>query len=120
MCSSSLNQMWWVKALNANQLRAAMTKRIKSVMSVRRQGDRMGRGEREPAVRLFQGQVRVRRVGAFYWKAHGMDGGAPMSMNNFNTLEQHGEPNGLPSKYIHNLWQIKGAFPTMVTATGQG
>ena len=50
--------MWWVKALNANQLRAAMTKRIKSVMSVRRQGDRMGRGERATISRTGSGQAR--------------------------------------------------------------
>ncbi|CAM0871681.1 unnamed protein product [Alopecurus aequalis] len=105
-------QMGWVKALNADQLRAATAKRMRSVMS-RYAGKVIAWDVVNENLHFdyFEDRFGPGASAAFYRKAHGIDGGALMSMNDFNTLEQPGDPNGLPSKYLRKLWQIKGAFP---------
>uniref|UniRef100_A0ACD5TUW1 Uncharacterized protein n=1 Tax=Avena sativa TaxID=4498 RepID=A0ACD5TUW1_AVESA len=105
-------QMGWVKALSPDQLRRATARRIKSVMS-RYAGKVIAWDVVNENLHydFFEDKFGSGASAAFYRKAHGLDGGALMSMNDFNTLEQPGDPNGLPSKYLRKLWQIKGAFP---------
>ncbi|CAM0902137.1 unnamed protein product [Alopecurus aequalis] len=102
-------QMGWVKALNADQLRAATAKRMKSVMS-RYAGKVIAWDVVNENVHYHYFEDRLGSVAdaGFYRSAHAMDGTALMFMNDFNTLEQPGDPNALPRKYLQKLSQIKG------------
>ncbi|XP_037419890.1 endo-1,4-beta-xylanase 5-like isoform X2 [Triticum dicoccoides] len=105
-------QLGWVKALSCDQLRAAAANRMRSVMS-RYAGKVIAWDVVNENLHFdfFEEKFGAGASAAFYQKAHGMDGGALMSMNDFNTLEQPTDPNGLPSKYLNKLSQIKDAFP---------
>ncbi|KAF0918122.1 hypothetical protein E2562_022708 [Oryza meyeriana var. granulata] len=104
-------QMGWVKALSGEQLRRATAKRIKSVMS-RYAGQVIAWDVVNENLHFdfFEGRFGWEASAAFYRKAHQMDAGALMSMNEFNTLEQPGDLTVVPGKYLRKLWQIK-AFP---------
>uniref|UniRef100_A0A0D9VQV8 GH10 domain-containing protein n=1 Tax=Leersia perrieri TaxID=77586 RepID=A0A0D9VQV8_9ORYZ len=104
-------QMGWVKALSGEQLRSATARRIKSVMS-RYAGQVIAWDVVNENLHFdfFEGRFGWEASAAFYRKAHQMDAGALMSMNEFNTLEQPGDFTVLPGKYLRKLWQIK-AFP---------
>uniref|UniRef100_A0A453IQD5 GH10 domain-containing protein n=1 Tax=Aegilops tauschii subsp. strangulata TaxID=200361 RepID=A0A453IQD5_AEGTS len=105
-------QLGWVKALSGDQLRAATANRMRSVMS-RYAGKVIAWDVVNENLHFdfFEEKFGAGASAAFYQKAHGMDGGALMSMNDFNTLEQPGDQNGLPAKYLNKLSQIKDAFP---------
>nr|BAJ94973.1 predicted protein [Hordeum vulgare subsp. vulgare] len=105
-------QLGWVKALSCDQLRAATAHRMKSVMS-RYAGKVIAWDVVNENLHFdyFEDKFGAGASAAFYQKAHGMDGGALMSMNDFNTLEQPADQSGLPSKYLSKLSQIKDAFP---------
>uniref|UniRef100_A0A0D3FF40 GH10 domain-containing protein n=1 Tax=Oryza barthii TaxID=65489 RepID=A0A0D3FF40_9ORYZ len=113
-------QMGWVKALSGEQLRRATEKRIKSVMS-RYSGQVIAWDVVNENLHFdfFEGRFGWEASAAFYRKAHQMDGGALMSMNEFNTLEQPGDLTVLPGKYLRKLWQIK-AFPGNGNAARMG
>uniref|UniRef100_A0A0E0KA72 GH10 domain-containing protein n=1 Tax=Oryza punctata TaxID=4537 RepID=A0A0E0KA72_ORYPU len=113
-------QMGWVKALSGEQLRRATAKRIKSVMS-RYSGQVIAWDVVNENLHFdfFEGRFGWEASAAFYRKAHQMDGGALMSMNEFNTLEQPGDLTVLPGKYLRKLWQIK-AFPGNGNAARMG
>ncbi|TVU48020.1 hypothetical protein EJB05_07641 [Eragrostis curvula] len=104
-------QMGWVKALSGDQLQRATAKRMKSVMS-RYAGQVIAWDVVNENLHFsfFENKFGWEASAAFYRKAHQMDTGAHMSMNDFNTLEQPGDPNAVPNKYLGKLWQIK-AFP---------
>lgn len=104
-------QPGWVRNLSPDQLRRAADRRIKSVMS-RYAGKVIAWDVVNENVHFdfYEGKFGWQASPAFYRKAHQIDGGALMSMNDYNTLEQPGDTNCLPSKYLRKLWQIKG-FP---------
>ncbi|RCV46044.1 hypothetical protein SETIT_9G500900v2 [Setaria italica] len=104
-------QPGWVQSLSYPQLRQATAKRIKSVMS-RYAGQVIAWDVVNENLHFsfFEGKFGWDASAAFYRKAHQMDGNALMSMNEFNTLEQPGDPNAVPGKYLGKLFQIK-KFP---------
>ncbi|PAN51010.1 hypothetical protein PAHAL_9G563800 [Panicum hallii] len=104
-------QPGWVQSLSAPQLRQATARRIKSVMS-RYAGQVIAWDvvNENLHFNFFEGKFGWDASAAFYRRAHQMDGGALMSMNEFNTLEQPGDPNAVPGKYLGKLFQIK-KFP---------
>ena len=101
----------WVQSLSYPQLRQATARRIKSVMS-RYAGQVIAWDvvNENLHFNFFEGRFGGDASAAFYRQAHQMDGGALMSMNEFNTLEQPGDPNAVPGKYLGKLFQIK-KFP---------
>ncbi|KAL6867648.1 hypothetical protein ACP4OV_015672 [Aristida adscensionis] len=104
-------QMGWVKALSGEQLRRATARRMRSVMS-RYAGQVIAWDVVNENLHFdfFEGRFGWEASAAFYRRAHQMDGGALMSMNEFNTLEQPGDVHAVPGKYLGKLWQIK-SFP---------
>ncbi|RLN38680.1 endo-1,4-beta-xylanase A-like [Panicum miliaceum] len=104
-------QPGWVQSLSAPQLRQATARRIKSVMS-RYAGQVIAWDvvNENLHFNFFEGKFGWDASAGFYRRAHQMDGGALMSMNEFNTLEQPGDPNAVPGKYLGKLFQIK-KFP---------
>nr|CAB3501690.1 unnamed protein product [Digitaria exilis] len=104
-------QPGWVKYLSYPQLRQATARRIKSVMS-RYAGQVIAWDVVNENLHFsyYEGKFGSDASAAFYRKAHQMDGNALMSMNEFNTLEQPGDPNAVPGKYLGKLFQIK-KFP---------
>jgi GH35 family endo-1,4-beta-xylanase len=101
-------QPGWVQSLSYPQLRQATAKRIKSVMS-RYAGQVIAWDVVNENLHFsfYEGKFGSDASAAFYRKAHQMDGNALMSMNEFNTLEQPGDPNAVPGRYLGKLFQIK-------------
>ncbi|KAL6648626.1 hypothetical protein ACP70R_012850 [Stipagrostis hirtigluma subsp. patula] len=110
-------QMQWVKALSGDQLRRATAKRMKSVMS-RYAGQVIAWDvvNENLHFNFFEGKFGSEASAAYYRRAHEMDAGALMFMNEYNTLEQPGDIKVAPGKYLGKLWQIKD-FPGNGNAT---
>jgi GH35 family endo-1,4-beta-xylanase len=106
-----IQQPWWAQWLSGEPLRRAMAKRIKSVMS-RYAGQVIAWDVVNENVHydFYEGRLGVAASAKFYRRAHQMDGVAHMFMNDYNTLEQPGDLNAIPNKYLGKLWQIK-SFP---------
>ncbi|CAL4921346.1 unnamed protein product [Urochloa decumbens] len=104
-------QPGWVQSLPYPQLRAATARRIKSVMS-RYAGQVIAWDVVNENLHFsfYENKFGTDASAAFYRRAHQMDSNALMSMNEFNTLEQPGDPNAVPGKYLGKLFQIK-KFP---------
>ncbi|WVZ55888.1 hypothetical protein U9M48_006491 [Paspalum notatum var. saurae] len=101
-------QPGWVQSLSYAQLQQATARRIKSVMS-RYAGQVIAWDVVNENLHFsfFEGKFGWDASAEFYRKAHQMDGQALMNMNDFNTVEQPGDPNAVPGKYLGKLWQIK-------------
>ncbi|CAN6301880.1 unnamed protein product [Urochloa humidicola] len=104
-------QPGWVQSLSYSQLQQATARRIKSVMS-RYAGQVIAWDVVNENLHFsfYENKFGSDASAAFYRRAHQMDGNALMSMNEFNTLEQPGDPNAVPGKYLGKLFQIK-KFP---------
>ncbi|CAO2143534.1 unnamed protein product [Urochloa humidicola] len=104
-------QPGWVQSLSYSQLQQATARRINSVMS-RYAGQVIAWDVVNENLHFsfYEDKFGSDASAAFYRRAHQMDGNALMSMNEFNTLEQPGDPNAVPGKYLGKLFQIK-EFP---------
>ncbi|KAK3150786.1 hypothetical protein QOZ80_3AG0237760 [Eleusine coracana subsp. coracana] len=105
------SQPAWAKWLSGDQLKRATAKRIRSVMS-RYAGQVIAWDVVNENVHysFYENKLGSEASAAFYRKAHEMDNVANMFMNDYNTLEQPGDYNAIPNKYLGKLWQIK-KFP---------
>uniref|UniRef100_A0A0D9XIU4 GH10 domain-containing protein n=1 Tax=Leersia perrieri TaxID=77586 RepID=A0A0D9XIU4_9ORYZ len=103
------SQMKWVKPLNLNQLKAAMQKRLKSVVT--RYAGKVIHWDvvnENLHFNYFESKLGSNASPMIYNQVGSIDHNAILFMNEFNTLEQPGDPNPVPSKYIAKMKQIKG------------
>lgn len=101
----------WVYGLNSDQLWYATNKRINSVMS-RYRGKVISWDvvNENLHFRFFDDKLGNGFSGIEYAKARQIDGGVPLFMNEYNTVEDGRDPASLPQNYINKLRQIQGSI----------
>jgi hypothetical protein len=102
------SQMKWVTPLNLAQLKAAMQKRLKSVVS--RYAGKVIHWDvvnENLHFNFFEGKLGATASAQIYNQVGQIDHNAILFMNEFNTLEQPGDPNPVPAKYVAKMNQIR-------------
>ncbi|CAL4933003.1 unnamed protein product [Urochloa decumbens] len=102
------SQMKWVMPLNVAQLKAAMQKRLKSVVS--RYAGKVIHWDvvnENLHFNFFETKLGPSASAQIYNQVGQIDRNAILFMNEFNTLEQPGDPNPTPAKYVAKMNQIK-------------
>ena len=102
------SQMKWVTPMNLAQLKAAMQKRLKSVVS--RYAGKVIHWDvvnENLHFNFFEGKFGPTASAQIYNQVGQIDHSAILFMNEFNTLEQPGDPNPVPSKYVAKMTQIR-------------
>jgi GH35 family endo-1,4-beta-xylanase len=104
-------QPGWAQLLSGEPLRRAMARRMESVMS-RYAGQVIAWDVVNENVHFefYEDRLGSEASASAYREAHELDGVASMFMNDYNTLEQPGDPSAIPNRYLGKLWQIK-KFP---------
>ncbi|KAL5224635.1 hypothetical protein ABZP36_011274 [Zizania latifolia] len=105
------SQMEWVKSLSVDQLKAAMQKRIRSVVS-RYGGKVIGWDVVNENLHwnFFESKLGPDASPQIYQEVAQVDGSKPLFMNEFNTMEQPMDMTAMPSKYAAKMNQIR-TFP---------
>ncbi|KAJ4767411.1 hypothetical protein LUZ62_032690 [Rhynchospora pubera] len=106
------SQMSWVNKLNNEQLQQAMTKRIKSVVS-RYKGQVIHWDVNNENVHFnfFEKRLGPDASTKIYQAVHQIDPNVILFLNDFNTLEEPGDPNGTPDKFLKKFNEIKAGLP---------
>ncbi|EEC66792.1 hypothetical protein OsI_33191 [Oryza sativa Indica Group] len=102
------SQMKWVTPLNLDQLKAAMQKRLKSVVT--RYAGKVIHWDvvnENLHFNFFETKLGPNASPMIYNQVGALDKNAILFMNEFNTLEQPGDPNPVPSKYVTKMKQIQ-------------
>ena len=102
------SQMKWVTPMNLAQLKAAMQKRLKSVVS--RYAGKVIHWDvvnENLHFSFFENKLGPTASAQIYQQVEQIDHSAILFMNEFNTLEQPGDPNPVPSKYVAKMTQIR-------------
>nr|AAM08566.1 Putative 1,4-beta-xylanase [Oryza sativa Japonica Group]AAM10753.1 Hypothetical protein [Oryza sativa Japonica Group] len=102
------SQMKWVTPLNLDQLKAAMQKRLKSVVT--RYAGKVIHWDvvnENLHFNFFETKLGPNASPMIYNQVGALDKNAILFMNEFNTLEQPGDPNPVPSKYVAKMKQIQ-------------
>jgi GH35 family endo-1,4-beta-xylanase len=102
------SQMQWVKPLNLAQLKAAMQKRLKSVVS--RYAGKVIHWDvvnENLHFNFFETKLGPSASAQIYQQVGQLDRNPILFMNEFNTLEQPGDPNPVPAKYVSKMNQIR-------------
>ncbi|EHA8591782.1 endo-1,4-beta-xylanase 5-like [Cocos nucifera] len=101
-------QMDWVRPLNYEQLWNASNRRINSVMS-RYRGQLIAWDVVNENLHFsfFEDRLGKDASNIFYQKAHSLDSNTLMFLNDYNTLEQPGDPASTPDKYLQKLREVK-------------
>ncbi|PKA59901.1 Adenylyl-sulfate kinase, chloroplastic [Apostasia shenzhenica] len=101
-------QMSWVASLPYDQLKNAAGRRLYSVVS-RYKGKIIGWDvvNENLHFNFFEQRLGQGFSGDAYWKALQLDPGTLMFLNEYNTLEQPGDPASTPDKYLQKLKEIQ-------------
>ncbi|XP_062201535.1 endo-1,4-beta-xylanase 4-like [Phragmites australis] len=102
------SQMRWVRPLNLDQLKAAMQKRLKSIVS--RYAGKVIHWDvvnENLHFNFFESKLGPSASAQIYQQVGQIDHNAILFMNEFNVLEQPYDPNAVPSKYIAKMNQIR-------------
>ncbi|XP_073356379.1 endo-1,4-beta-xylanase 4-like [Aegilops tauschii subsp. strangulata] len=103
------SQLKWVMPMNLNQLKAAMQKRLKNVVS--RYAGRLIHWDvvnENLHFNFFETKLGPNASPLIYQQVGQIDHTAILFMNEFNTLEQPMDPNGTPTKYVAKMKLIQG------------
>ncbi|XP_047093519.1 endo-1,4-beta-xylanase 4-like [Lolium rigidum] len=103
------SQIKWVRPMNLDQLKAAMQKRLKSVVS--RYAGKLIHWDvvnENLHFNFFETKLGPNASPMIYQQVGQIDHTAILFMNEFNTLEQPMDPNGTPTKYVAKMKLIKG------------
>jgi GH35 family endo-1,4-beta-xylanase len=102
------SQMKWVMPLGLDQLKAAMQKRLKSVVS--RYAGKLIHWDvvnENLHFNFFESKLGPSASAQIYQQVGKMDSTPILFMNEFNVLEQPGDANAVPSKYVAKMNQIR-------------
>ncbi|VAH39086.1 unnamed protein product [Triticum turgidum subsp. durum] len=103
------SQIKWVRPMGVDQLKAAMQKRLKSVVS--RYAGKVIHWDvlnENLHFNFFETKLGPNASPMIYQQVGQIDHNAILFMNEFNTLEQPMDPNGTPTKYIAKMKLIQG------------
>ncbi|KAF2913141.1 hypothetical protein DAI22_10g066900 [Oryza sativa Japonica Group] len=105
-------QMAWVRSLGPDELRAAMDKRLRSVVSRYGGGRVIGWDVVNENLHwsFYDGKLGPDASPAIYHQVGKIDGETPLFMNEFNTVEQPVDMAAMASKYVAKMNQIR-SFP---------
>ncbi|XP_020584215.1 uncharacterized protein LOC110027221 [Phalaenopsis equestris] len=101
-------QMGWVTSLSYDQLKYAAAKRLNSIVS-RYRGQLIAWDvvNENLHFNFFEQRLGQGFSGDAFIHARQIDQGALMFLNDFNTLEQPGDPASTPDKYLQKFWEIQ-------------
>ncbi|XP_020178859.1 endo-1,4-beta-xylanase 4-like [Aegilops tauschii subsp. strangulata] len=103
------SQIKWVRPMGVDQLKAAVQKRLKSVVS--RYAGKVIHWDvlnENLHFNFFETKLGPNASPMIYQQVGQIDHNAILFMNEFNTLEQPMDPNGTPTKYIAKMKLIQG------------
>ncbi|KAL5855320.1 hypothetical protein ACOSQ4_005122 [Xanthoceras sorbifolium] len=104
-------QPGWVSSLSPADLTKATYKRINSIMSkYKGQVIAWDVVNENLHFSFFESKLGPTASGVFYNKAHLLDGATTLFMNEYNTIEDSGDRQSLPAKYLEKLREIQ-RFP---------
>ncbi|KAJ4796310.1 hypothetical protein LUZ62_047556 [Rhynchospora pubera] len=105
-------QMKWVEKLTKEELQKAVTKRIKSVVP-RYKGRVIHWDVNNENVHFnfYETKLGPDASTKIYQAVHEIDPNVILFMNDFNTLEQLGDSNAAPHKYLRKFRQIRAGLP---------
>lgn len=102
------HQPHWVNGLNHHQLKDATAKRINSVMSrYKRRVISWDVVNENLHFKFFEDKLGRSFSGSSYARAHQLDPGATLFMNEYNTVEDGRDQSSLPQYYINKLKAIQ-------------
>ncbi|XP_028548826.1 endo-1,4-beta-xylanase 5-like [Dendrobium catenatum] len=101
-------QMGWVTSLSYAQLKYATTKRLNSIVS-RYKGQLIAWDvvNENLHFNFFEQRLGQSFSGDAFIQARQIDPGTYMFLNEYNTLEQPGDPASTPDKYLQKFWEIQ-------------
>ncbi|KAE8661556.1 F-box/kelch-repeat protein [Hibiscus syriacus] len=101
----------WVPSLGANDLSAAASKRINSVMT-KYKGQVIGWDvvNENLHFNFFESKLGAEASSTLYKMVSNVDSSVPLFMNEFNTLEEKGDAASTPAKYLVKLKEIQGVL----------
>jgi GH35 family endo-1,4-beta-xylanase len=111
--------MGWVNALNYPQLQRAMNKRLKSVVH-RYKGQVIHWDVNNENVHFnfFENKFGSGASAKLFRQVHQIDPNAVLFLNDYNTLEQPGDWNAVPDRYLQKFHQIKSGNPYVKMGIG--
>ncbi|XP_042515955.1 endo-1,4-beta-xylanase 5-like [Macadamia integrifolia] len=100
----------WVKSLSPDQLRQAAAKRIDSIVS-RYKGQLIAWDVVNENLHFsfFEDKLGGDASAGFYQRAHQLDGGTTLFMNEYNTIEDSRDGMSTPAKYLQKLRGFQSA-----------
>ncbi|MCL7030894.1 hypothetical protein MKW94_015065 [Papaver nudicaule] len=101
-------QPWWVNSLSPAELKAAVAKRIQSVVS-RYSGRFIGWDVINENIHFsfFESLLGPDASKVFFQQAHRLDSKTTMFLNDYNTIEQSGDSKSSPVHYLRKLKEIR-------------
>ncbi|XP_077215589.1 endo-1,4-beta-xylanase 5-like [Tasmannia lanceolata] len=109
----------WVKSLSPDQLRAAAENRITSVVS-RYAGKIIGWDVVNENLHFsfYESMLGANASADFFWRAHQLDPGTTMFMNEYNTIEYSNDKTARPENYLEKLRECQDLGPTGIGLEG--
>ncbi|KAJ1686960.1 hypothetical protein LUZ63_018350 [Rhynchospora breviuscula] len=112
-------QMNWVKWLNNWQLQQAVTRRLNSVVSrYKNQVIAWDVNNENVHFNFFESRLGQDASTKFYQEVHRIDPNVVLFLNDYNTLEEPGDWNATPDKYLKRFHQIRAGVPNAKMAIG--
>ncbi|KAK0604612.1 hypothetical protein LWI29_017473 [Acer saccharum] len=109
-------QPGWLNSLSPTDLWKAVNKRITSIMS-KYKGQVIAWDVVNENLHwnFFESKLGTKFSGVIYSKAHALDGATTLFMNDYNTIEERGDKQSMPAKYLEKLREIQ-KYPGIANA----
>ncbi|KAI9181703.1 hypothetical protein LWI28_017669 [Acer negundo] len=109
-------QPGWLNSLSPADLWKAVNKRITSIMS-KYKGQVIAWDVVNENLHwnFFESKLGTKFSGVIYSKAHAFDGATTLFMNDYNTIEESGDKQSVPAKYLEKLREIQ-KYPGIANA----
>ncbi|TXG64099.1 hypothetical protein EZV62_011093 [Acer yangbiense] len=109
-------QPGWLNSLSPTDLWKAVNKRITSIMS-KYKGQVIAWDVVNENLHwnFFESKLGTKFSGFIYSKAHALDGATTLFMNDYNTIEERGDKQSEPAKYLEKLREIQ-KYPGIANA----
>ncbi|XP_077215593.1 endo-1,4-beta-xylanase 5-like [Tasmannia lanceolata] len=112
-------QPWWVKSLSPDQLRAAVEKRITSVVSrYARKVIGWDVVNENLHFLFYESKLGADASKNFFQRAHQLDRRTTMFMNEYNTIEESADKTVAPTNYLRKLRKFTNLGPTGIGLEG--
>ncbi|RWR82468.1 Glycoside hydrolase [Cinnamomum micranthum f. kanehirae] len=112
-------QLNWINSLRQDQLRAAVQKRVNSIVT-RYQGQVIGWDvvNENMHFNFFERWLGANTSTEVFQTAHNLDPNTPMFINEYNTIEDSRDPTVTPDNYLAKLREVQNQGPTAIGLEG--